>query len=42
MSEIYTVVKYTRESHQAFSAAVLDYLRQQDFLAEETLAEAQP
>jgi len=41
LAQVYTVVKYTRESHEAFSATVLDYLRQQGFL-EQQLAEAQP
>jgi len=41
LAQVYTVVKYTRESHEAFSQTVLDYLRQQGFL-EQQLAEAQP
>ena len=32
LAQIYTVLKYTRESHAAFSDTVLSYLRQQDFL----------
>jgi hypothetical protein len=32
LAQVYTVVKYTRESHQAFSATVLEYLREQGFL----------
>jgi nitroreductase len=32
LAQIYTVLKYTRESHAAFSRTVLDYLRQQGFL----------
>ena len=32
LAQVYTVVKYTRESHMAFSETVLDYLRQQGFL----------
>jgi len=31
LAQVYTTVKYTRESHLAFSATVRDYLRQQDF-----------
>ena len=41
LAQVYTVVKYTRASHEAFSQTVLDYLRQQGFL-EQQLAEAQP
>lgn len=32
LAQIYTVIKYTRESHTGFSDTVLRYLRQQDFL----------
>ncbi len=32
LAQVYTVVKYTRESHQEFSATVLGYLREQGFL----------
>lgn len=32
LAQIYTVLKYTRESHEAFSESVLNYLRQQDFM----------
>ncbi len=32
LAQVYTVVKYTRESHMAFSETVLHYLRQQGFL----------
>lgn len=32
LAQIYTVVKYTRESHRDFSRAVLDYLEKQDFM----------
>ena len=32
LAQVYTVVKYTRESHQAFSETVLSYLRQQGFM----------
>jgi hypothetical protein len=32
LAQIYTKVKYSRESHQAFSQQVLDYLREQDFM----------
>ncbi len=32
LAQVYTVVKYTRESHMAFSETVLGYLRQQEFL----------
>jgi len=31
LAQIYTIVKYTRESHQRFSKRVLDYLAEQDF-----------
>lgn len=31
LAQVYTTVKYTRESHLAFSATVRDYLRQQGF-----------
>lgn len=32
LAQIYTQLKYTRESHQEFSKTVLDYLATQDFL----------
>jgi len=32
LAQVYTVVKYTRESHQAFSETVLGYLREQGFM----------
>jgi hypothetical protein len=32
LAQIYTAVKYTRESHQQFSKTVLDYLSAQEFL----------
>jgi nitroreductase len=32
LAQVYTIVKYTRESHQEFSQKVLDYLAQQDFM----------
>ena len=32
LAQVYTVVKYTRESHQEFSEAVFGYLREQGFL----------
>ncbi len=32
LAQIYTVLKYTRESHQGYSKNVLDYLAAQDFL----------
>jgi hypothetical protein len=32
LAQVYTVVKYTRESHQKFSATVLRYLKEQGFL----------
>ena len=32
LAQVYTVVKYTRESHEEFSATVLGYLREQGFL----------
>jgi nitroreductase len=32
LAQFYTVVKYTRESHQRFSKTVLDYLAAQDFM----------
>ena len=31
LAQLYTTVKYTRESHQGYSRTVLDYLREQDF-----------
>ncbi len=33
LAQIYTVVKYTRQSHQRFSQIVLDYLKLQGFMA---------
>lgn len=33
LAQLYTTVKYTRESHQAFSLKVLDYLTAQGFMA---------
>ena len=33
LAQLYTRVKYTRESHQAFSKSVLDYLEAQDFFS---------
>ena len=33
LAQVYTVVKYTRESHQAFSETVLSYLREQGFMS---------
>ncbi len=35
LAQVYTVLKYTRESHIEFSRTVLDYLKEQGFLAEE-------
>jgi len=32
LAQIYTTVKYSRESHQGFSRNVLDYLAKQDFM----------
>ncbi|WP_186577009.1 nitroreductase family protein [Aquibacillus kalidii] len=32
LAEIYTVAKYTKESHQEFSQTVLNYLRKQNFM----------
>ncbi|KAA3657363.1 MAG: NADPH-dependent oxidoreductase [Chloroflexi bacterium] len=32
LAQIYTKLKYTRESHQRFSQTVLDYLSEQDFM----------
>jgi nitroreductase len=32
LAQIYTMLKYTRESHQEFSQTVLDYLADQDFM----------
>lgn len=32
LAQIYTVVKYTRESHRRYSKKVLDYLAEQDFM----------
>ncbi|MCB0238145.1 MAG: NADPH-dependent oxidoreductase, partial [Anaerolineae bacterium] len=31
LAQLYTTVKYTRESHQDYSRTVLDYLIEQDF-----------
>ncbi|MDB5100389.1 MAG: NADPH-dependent oxidoreductase [Cyanobacteria bacterium RYN_339] len=33
LAQLYTTVKYTRESHQAYSATILDCLERQNFLA---------
>lgn len=32
LAQIYSVVKYTRESHQGYSMRILDYLAKQDFM----------
>lgn len=32
LAQIYSVVKYTREKHQAYSKTVLDYLAEQEFM----------
>ena len=32
LAQLYTTVKYTRESHQAYAQNVLDYLARQDFM----------
>ena len=32
LAQVYTAVKYTRQSHQEFSQTVLDYLKAQDFM----------
>ena len=32
LAQVYTAVKYTRESHHEFSQTVLDYLAAQDFM----------
>ena len=32
LAQLYTTVKYTRESHQGYSRTVLDYLQEQDFM----------
>ena len=32
LAQIYTKVKYTRESHQQFSETLLDYLKKQDYM----------
>lgn len=32
LAQIYTKLKYTRESHQGYSQSVLDYLAEQDFM----------
>ncbi len=32
LAQIYTKIKYSRESHQAYSKTVLDYLKSQDFM----------
>lgn len=32
LAQVYTAVKYTRSSHQAFSRTVLNYLAEQDFM----------
>jgi len=33
LAQIYTMVKYTRDTHQEFSKTVLDYLKTQDFMS---------
>jgi nitroreductase len=33
LAQVYTIVKYTRESHQIMSQQLLDYLAEQDFLS---------
>ena len=35
LAQLYTTVKYTRESHQIFSDQVMSYLTEQDFLEED-------
>ncbi len=35
LAQVYTAVKYTRDSHQQFSKKVLDYLAEQDFMNQE-------
>lgn len=35
LAQIYSILKYTRESHQAFSQTILSYLEQQDFMENE-------
>jgi nitroreductase len=35
LAQVYTIVKYTRESHTAFSRTVLDYLAEQGFMKDE-------
>jgi hypothetical protein len=32
LAQIYTEVKYSRESHQSFSERILNYLEEQDFM----------
>ena len=32
LAQVYTEVKYSRQSHQEFSRKVLDYLKAQDFM----------
>ncbi len=32
LAQLYTIVKYTKPSHQAYSSKLLDYLSQQDFM----------
>jgi hypothetical protein len=33
LAQVYTMVKYTRESHTTFSRNVLDYLAEQEFMS---------
>ncbi|GAA0358637.1 nitroreductase family protein [Bacillus horti] len=35
LAQIYTIAKYTKESHQGFSQSVLNYLRSQNFMENE-------
>ncbi len=39
LAQVYTTVKYTRESHTAFSRTVLDYLRRQGYWESDALPE---
>ena len=32
LAQLYTTVKYSRESHQGYSKTILEYLRDQDFM----------
>ena len=32
LAQLYTIVKYTKASHQEYSTKILDYLSQQDFM----------